>query len=54
MIGKCDYCETDNIEVRATPFLADVPAKMCEYCWDITKKEYLNSESTYIGEFKQE
>jgi len=51
-MGKCDYCDTDNTEVRGTPFLADVPAKMCRYCWEMTKKEYLASEGTYIGEFE--
>jgi hypothetical protein len=53
LISKCDYCDTRNIEVRGTPFMADIPAKMCEECWDITKEEYENSDGVYIGEFKK-
>ncbi|HBB28161.1 MAG TPA: hypothetical protein DC000_02740 [Clostridiales bacterium] len=52
--GNCDYCGSNNVEVKGTPFLADVPAKMCEICWNTTKDEYAASEDVYIGEFIEE
>lgn len=49
--GTCNYCDEDNQIVRGTPYMADIPAKMCEHCWNMTRKEYLASEGTDIGEF---
>lgn len=51
-IGKCDYCENKNQIVRSTPFMADLSASMCEYCWDSTQKEYENSTGEYIPDFQ--
>lgn len=52
MLGKCDYCDDEDVEVRGTPFLADIPANMCERCWNMTKDEYEKSDGVYIGEFE--
>jgi len=49
--GNCNYCGNKNVEVKGTPLLSDVPAKMCRTCWNMTKEEYLASEDAYIGEF---
>lgn len=53
MVDKCDYCETEDVEVRGTPFMADIPAKMCKHCWNMTKEEYEKSDGVYIGEFEK-
>jgi len=50
-IRKCDYCSDNNIIVRGTPFIADIPAYMCKTCWDMTKEEYMNSNGEYIKDF---
>lgn len=51
-IGKCDYCGNKGEIVRPTPFMADLSASMCEYCWNETKKEYESSNGEYIVDFQ--
>lgn len=51
-IGKCDYCGNKDEIVRPTPFMADLSASMCEYCWNETKKEYESSNGEYIVDFQ--
>lgn len=51
-IGKCDYCGNKGEIVRPTPFMADLSASMCEYCWNETKKEYEASNGEYIVDFQ--
>jgi len=53
-IGKCDYCGETNKVTRPTPFMADVPAMMCKYCWDMTEEEYAASEGACIGKFEED
>lgn len=50
--GKCDYCGEKNKIIRPTPFMADIPAMMCKYCWDMTEEEYGASNGEYIGKFE--
>ncbi|HCL4447175.1 TPA: hypothetical protein N2D16_002780 [Clostridium botulinum] len=50
-IGTCDYCDEENQILRPSPFLADMSAMMCEYCWSEIKKEYMNSNGEYIPDF---
>lgn len=48
---ECDYCGEESDKVRPTSFMADVPAKMCRHCWEMTRGEYRVTEETDIGEF---
>lgn len=50
---KCDYCE-EEAKVKGTPFLADAGARMCKPCWDMTRKEYKDSQDEEIGAFNKE
>lgn len=50
-IGTCDYCDEGNQILRPSPFLADMSAMICEYCWNEIKKEYMNSNGEYIPDF---
>ncbi|EKS4345101.1 hypothetical protein QB607_003105 [Clostridium botulinum] len=50
-IGTCDYCDEENKILRPSPFMVDMSAMMCEYCWSETKKEYMNSNGEYIPDF---
>lgn len=50
-IDKCDYCGDKNVKVRPTPFMADIGANMCEYCWNETQKEYESSTGECILDF---
>lgn len=52
-VGECDYCSEDNRILRPTPFLGDIPAMMCEYCWEETRKEYAACNGEYIGKFDE-
>lgn len=47
----CDYCGEVTGELTATPFMADVPAKMCRGCWGMTRETYRKSIDEDIGEF---
>jgi hypothetical protein len=47
----CNYCDDHVEKTRPTPFLADIGANMCKGCWDMTKKEYADSNGEYIPEF---
>ena len=51
-IDECDYCGNRGIIVRPSPFLIDNGAKMCEYCWNETQKEYIHSTGENIPNFK--
>lgn len=31
----CDYCGNKADKLMDTPYMADVPAKMCKKCWSI-------------------
>jgi shikimate 5-dehydrogenase len=53
-ISKCDYCGDKNIKTRPTPYMADIPAKMCKTCWDMAKEQGLKTEEVWIGEFENE
>ncbi len=53
-IGKCDYCGEKSVILRPSPFMADIGASMCEYCWDITQEEYGASNGEYIPDFQSE
>ncbi len=33
---KCDYCQSEDVELTTTPYMADIPAQMCRKCWDVT------------------
>jgi hypothetical protein len=50
----CDYCGDEVRETKGSPFMADVSAKMCERCWNDTRKEYIASNGEDIGPFKKE
>lgn len=50
-IGTCDYCDEENQILRPSPFMVDMSAMMCEYCWNEAKKEYMNSNGEYIPDF---
>lgn len=49
MPPECDYCES-VAKVKSSPFMADAGASMCKYCWDDTRKEYIDSQGE-DGEF---
>lgn len=52
-VGKCNYCDNTNVVLRPSPFIAD-GAMMCEECWEMTKKEYANSNGEYIPKFDED
>ena len=52
-VGKCNYCDSRNVVLRPSPFIAD-GAMMCEECWEMTKKEYANSNGEYIPKFDED
>lgn len=52
-VGKCNYCDSRNVVLRPSPFIAD-GAMMCEGCWNMTKEEYANSNGEYIPKFDED
>ena len=53
-ICKCDYCGDKKVKTRSTPYMADIPAKMCKHCWDMAKEQGLKQEEIWIGEFEDD
>lgn len=49
----CSYCEDTVEHTRASPFMGDGAASMCQPCWEDTRGNYLGSTGEDIGPYEK-
>ena len=50
-ISRCDYCNSNDIPTRLSPYIADMGCRICEPCWHSAKKEFSEIMNWNIGKF---